>query len=106
MLIRFSLIIFLFFFFCIYYEWADTISFIMSQSKGVLKLYRDLLKYGNSLKYTNKGYYKSRIRQEFLKNAHMESQEQIEFQISVMFVISEVVRYSLYFVIYSNMCHE
>lgn len=45
----------------------------------VLKLYRNLLRYGETLKFTDKGYYKKRIRGEFQKNKILDNPEEIDF---------------------------
>ncbi|XP_008189720.3 uncharacterized protein LOC103311783 [Acyrthosiphon pisum] len=45
----------------------------------VKKLYKELLKYGCSLKLTDKNYYKSRIKQEFLDNKQLVKPEEIKF---------------------------
>lgn len=45
----------------------------------VKKLYKELLKYGCSLKLTDKNYYKSRIKQEFLDNKQLIKPEEIKF---------------------------
>lgn len=45
----------------------------------VKKLYKELLKYGCSLKLTDKNYYKSRIKQEFLDNKRLIKPEEIKF---------------------------
>lgn len=44
---------------------------------AVIRLYRDLLKYGRQLKYTDREYYFLRIRDEFQKNKHLDSPDQI-----------------------------
>ncbi|XP_059607684.1 mitochondrial ribosome and complex I assembly factor AltMIEF1 [Phlebotomus argentipes] len=48
-------------------------------SRQVIKLYRDLLKYGEQLKFTDKEYFKKRIRKEFEENKHLTSSEDILF---------------------------
>jgi len=45
----------------------------------VKQLYKELLKYGNNLKLTDKNYYKIRIKQEFLNNKQLVKQEEIKF---------------------------
>ncbi|CAL7941651.1 unnamed protein product [Xylocopa violacea] len=47
---------------------------------GVLKLYKDLLRYGENLKYTDKTYFRRRIRQSFKKNKDLVDQTEINFQ--------------------------
>lgn len=49
----------------------------------VLKLYRNLLRYGRELKLTDKNYFKDRIRQEFQQNKSLESETEIKFNIEV-----------------------
>lgn len=45
----------------------------------VKQLYKELLKYGSSLKLTDKNYFKIRIKQEFLNNKQLVKQEEIKF---------------------------
>jgi hypothetical protein len=45
----------------------------------VKRLYKELLKYGCSLKLTDKNYYKSRIKQEFLDNKELVKPDEIQF---------------------------
>lgn len=47
----------------------------------VLKLYKDLLRYGENLKYTDKEYFRFRIRKNFKQNKHLIDQTEIEFQL-------------------------
>lgn len=60
-------------------------------SKEVLQLYRQLLRYGKELKYTNKSFFKERVRKEFEVNRNLQSEADIEFQIKV----SSLVRVDL-----------
>lgn len=48
-------------------------------SLQVKKLYKELLKYGCSLKLTDKNYYKNRIRREFLANKELVKSDEIQF---------------------------
>jgi len=43
-------------------------------------LYKKLLRYSNSLKYTDKNYYLDRIRGEFWRNRELTDKEEIHFQ--------------------------
>lgn len=54
----------------------------------VLKLYRDLLKYGQNLEFTDYSYFYKRIREEFLKNQNIKDAETIQrlIKVSVDFV--------------------
>lgn len=45
----------------------------------VIQLYKELLKYGCSLKLTDKNYYKHRIKQEFLDNKQLVKPDEIQF---------------------------
>lgn len=45
----------------------------------VKQLYKELLKYGSSLKLTDKNYYKNRIKQEFLDNSQLVKPDEIKF---------------------------
>jgi len=49
----------------------------------VKRLYKELLKYGCNLKLTDKNYYKSRIKQEFLDNKQLVKPEEIKFYYDV-----------------------
>lgn len=55
----------------------------------VKQLYKELLKYGFSLKLTDKNYYKSRIKQEFLDNSQLVKPDEIQFfyNVSEIFVV-------------------
>lgn len=56
----------------------------MSFSKATIqRLYRDLVKYGNSLKHTDKSYYHKYIREQFDKNRDITERSKIEFCIKV-----------------------
>lgn len=52
-------------------------------SVQVLQLYRRLLKYGNQLQYTDKNYFRNRIRVEFRQNKELQDPEKIEFEVKV-----------------------
>jgi len=45
------------------------------------RLYKELLRYGQNLKYTNKNYYYRRIRAEFENNRFLSEKEDIQFHI-------------------------
>ncbi|CAD7087952.1 unnamed protein product [Hermetia illucens] len=45
----------------------------------VLKLYKHLIRYGHQLKYTDKNYFLSRIRDEFRENKDLKDPKEIEF---------------------------
>ncbi|XP_076671315.1 mitochondrial ribosome and complex I assembly factor AltMIEF1-like [Andrena cerasifolii] len=47
----------------------------------ILKLYKDLLRYGENLKYTDKRYFRHRIRQSFKENKQLADQTEIDFQL-------------------------
>ncbi|XP_076375217.1 mitochondrial ribosome and complex I assembly factor AltMIEF1 [Megalopta genalis] len=47
----------------------------------VLKLYRDLLRYGVNLKYTDKQYFRHRIRKSFKENKQLTDKEEIDFHL-------------------------
>lgn len=48
-----------------------------------LKLYKDLLRYSEKLKYTDKKYFVHRVRKDFLQNRPLQNSEQIDFHIKV-----------------------
>lgn len=52
-------------------------------SAQILRLYRDLLRYGQELKYTNKNYFYKRIKTEFKRNKDLSNFEEIEFNYKV-----------------------
>ncbi|CAF2644187.1 unnamed protein product [Rotaria sp. Silwood2] len=57
--------------------------FIMSSRQlEVLRLYRDLLKYSQTLKYTDVDFYLTRIKQEFAKGKLLENEDEIVRQIA------------------------
>lgn len=47
----------------------------------ILKLYKDILRYGETLKYTDKGYYRKKVRQIFKENKELAREADIDFQI-------------------------
>lgn len=55
-------------------------------AREVLRLYRNLLRYGEQLKFTDVKYYTGRIRTEFSKNKTLKSAEDIEFNFKVRFI--------------------
>ncbi|XP_076290763.1 mitochondrial ribosome and complex I assembly factor AltMIEF1-like [Lasioglossum baleicum] len=46
----------------------------------VLRLYKDLLRYGGNLKYTDKLYFRARIRHGFRENKQLTDEHEINFQ--------------------------
>lgn len=60
------------------------IYFIMlTRQREVLRLYRDLLKYSQTLKYTDVQFYLNRIKQEFAQGKLLTDEEEITRQIAV-----------------------
>lgn len=53
-----------------------------SRQLEVLRLYRDLLKYSQTLKYTDVNFYLSKIRKDFAKGKTLENEEEITRQIA------------------------
>lgn len=51
----------------------------------VLNLYKNLLRYSQQLKYTDKEYFARRIKKEFKQNKNLEGEEEIifNFQVSI-----------------------
>lgn len=49
----------------------------------ILKLYKDLLRYGANLKYTEKTYFAKRIRKSFKENKNLTDRAEIDFQLQV-----------------------
>ncbi|KYQ54498.1 hypothetical protein ALC60_06645 [Trachymyrmex zeteki] len=50
----------------------------------VLKLYKDILKYGETLRFTNKKYFRYRIRTAFKTNKDLSDETAINFQLEVI----------------------
>jgi hypothetical protein len=61
----------------------------MSSPTGrqVLQLYRDLLRYGRQLQFTDKNYFAHRIRKEFKQAKNIEKAEDINFHFQVSCVV-------------------
>ena len=59
---------------------------LSTRQREVLRLYRDLLKYSETLKYTDVDFYLTRIKQEFAKGKLLENEEDISRQIAVKFM--------------------
>ncbi|CAF0832541.1 unnamed protein product [Adineta ricciae] len=53
-----------------------------SRQLEVLRLYRDLLRYSQTLKYTDVNFYLTRIKQEFAKGKTLENEDDILRQIA------------------------
>lgn len=69
-----------------------------TRQREVLRLYKDLIKYSQNLKYTDVDFYLSRIKQEFAKGKTLENEDEILRQISVKNIIQfSYQHYSLYF---------
>lgn len=49
----------------------------------ILKLYKDLLRYGQQLHLTDKQYYINRIKKEFVKNRELIEAEEINYNFKV-----------------------
>lgn len=54
------------------------------KTKQVLQLYRDLLRYSKDFKFTDKTYFKNRIRTEFENHKNLESEADIDYNIKVI----------------------
>lgn len=55
----------------------------------ILKLYKNLLRYGEQLKFTNKNYFARRIRKEFKKNKDLTDESAINLRFEVSLTISK-----------------
>lgn len=55
----------------------------MPSTRQIVQLYRDLIRYGNNLKLTDKEYYFNRIHREFRKNQNLENPKEITFSYEV-----------------------
>lgn len=47
----------------------------------ILKLYKHLLRYGEQLQFTDKQYYRRRIKETFKQNKTLTDENEIEFQL-------------------------
>lgn len=54
----------------------------------IVKLYKDLLRYGQNLQYTDKEYFYKRIKSEFKKNKTLVDEAQIIFNYKVEALVS------------------
>lgn len=52
----------------------------------VIRLYKDLLRYGQELKHTDKQYFYKRIRKEFKNNKVLANPEEVQFNYQVLFL--------------------
>ncbi|EGI70333.1 hypothetical protein G5I_01092 [Acromyrmex echinatior] len=50
----------------------------------VLKLYKDILRYGETLRFTNKKYFRYRIQTAFRTNKDLSDETAINFQLQVI----------------------
>ena len=62
--------------------------------RAVISLYKKLLRYSASLKYTDKDYYVRFIKGQFTKNRELTDPTEIQFQYQV-FITNEAVRLGL-----------
>lgn len=49
----------------------------------ILRLYKDIARYSEELKYTDKDYFLRRVRKEFKKNRELENEKEISFNYKV-----------------------
>lgn len=54
------------------------------KTNQILKLYKDLLRYGQQLKLTDKDYFCDRIRSEFHKNKSLTEESEINYNFEVI----------------------
>ena len=54
-----------------------------TRQREILRLYRDLLRYSEQLKYTDVNFYLNRIKNEFEKNKMIDDEQEILRQIAV-----------------------
>lgn len=47
----------------------------------VLKLYKDILRYGEALRFTNKGYFRYRVRVAFKNNKDLTDEAMVNFHL-------------------------
>lgn len=53
------------------------------KTSQILRLYKDILRYGQELKYTDKHYFYTRIKSEFKKNKALLNAEEISYNYEV-----------------------
>lgn len=53
----------------------------------VLKLYKDILRYGQNLKFTDKKYFRYRIREAFKTNKNLTDETTIDFHLKVSMIM-------------------
>lgn len=56
--------------------------------KEILNLYKNLLRYSNNLKLTDKDYYLKRVRKEFQQNRELNDPEKVLFSFKVFLTIA------------------
>lgn len=56
----------------------------------ILRLYRQLLKYGKNLQFTDKDYFQKRIRHEFKQNKSLTNVDDVIFNFKVCYDISSI----------------
>lgn len=59
----------------------------MATRQQILKLYKDLLRYGETLQYTDKDFFTKKIRKEFKKNRSLEDTSEIDVNYKVSLLI-------------------
>lgn len=55
--------------------------------QSILKLYKDILRYGETLRFTNKGYFRHRIRVAFKDNKDLTDEAMVDFQLKVIMLV-------------------
>jgi len=59
--------------------------------QAVLKLYKDILRYGETLRFTNKKYFRYRIRTAFRTNKDLSDEKAIKFQLEVIILCRDTM---------------
>lgn len=57
----------------------------------VRRLYKDLMRYGQTLKFTDKIYFRFKVRKDFYENRDLSEPEKIKFFIEVIFYLSNLL---------------
>lgn len=70
----------------------------MPSKLEILKLYKQLLRYGQQLHLTDKKYYQQRIVNEFKKNKDLDKKEDINFHFQASFIIKLILCESYFWV--------
>lgn len=69
------------------FSFQNRIQMNQPTGKNILRLYKDLLRYGQQLKYTDQHYFINWIQREFRENKALHSPDKILFSVQVILAI-------------------